>query len=1061
MKIPRWTLAAAALAVFVLAPPRLSAQVTTGSITGRVTTDQGQGADGAQVQISNPLNGFKSGINTRADGRYTIPGLDVGSYIVSIRRLGFAPQSKPATVSLGQATRIDFVLATQAATLAAVSVQATVSGAVITPTHTGAVTTISDSLLRRLPTLNRNFTDFVALTPQVSTTPSSGGLSGGGTDNRYNSIQIDGSSETDMFGLGATGQPGGQANGKSIGIESVKEYQVLLSPYDVRQGNFAGILINAVTKSGTNDFHGSAIGVSRNQSLARTEPYLNKFDQSQYGFSLGGPLWKDKAFFFINPEFQSRSTPATGPYVGQAGVALSQARVDSFTTLLSGYGYKPGDLGSAGLTTNENPLQNVFAKLDFNLPFNSQLVIRDNYGHAQNDQFSRSASAFSLTSNAILFKSTKQAPAAQLRTLFSNGSYNEILVGYTSIEDRRAPKSLLPQVTAVTPGFSLISGAERSSQGNELDQKTFQFTDNYTVPIGEHRITIGTQDEFMKYRNLFTQNSYGVFQFGSLDSLRLGLPNQYLVGVPAVGDGAVRFSSTSYAGYIEDEWSATPRLNLQYGLRADVPVFPGKPPTNAGILSAFGRNTADVPSGNLEWSPRIGFNWDATGDAVNQVRGGVGFFAGPPAYVWLSNAYQNSGLTGVNQLTCSNTKTVTKTPQFNAANIASPPKACLDGTTAAAGGEIDLLDPKLKQPQNLRGTLGFDHRFHGDWVATLEGVYTRGVNSLYYSNIALAAVKDPNRLRGTSLAEGGRWIYGAGVAGSGAGSPDLVTPTRSQVYDVTNDGNDNAYQLTAGLQHRFSESFEAAGYYTRSRANDVYSLTSSTAASQWRFGRVTTFDENDKTATRSIFEEPNRIVAYGTYTLKPTHTDISFQYFGETGAPFSYTVNGDPNGDGITQNDAMYIPKNATDPNEMTFTPASFGGTAYTAAQEAQAFENYIKGIPCLNDQRGKLMAKNSCSNPFTNTVNLLVRQSLRTVGAQNVTLEFGIFNFLNLVNKNWGIQPNTFGGSSTLLTQSGLVGGSLVTGHPTYTFNPTFTEFLTNNIQSNYQMQLQLRYSF
>ena len=227
MNISRWTLAAAALAVLTAAAPHLSAQATTGTITGRVTTDQGQSAEGAQVQVTNLSNGFKSGVGVRADGRYTIPGLEVGSYTVSIRRLGYAPQSKPATVSLGQATRIDFVMATQAATLAAVNVEAGVTGAIIAPTHTGAVTTISDSLLRRMPTLNRNFTDFVSLTPQVSTTPSSGGLSGGGTNNRYNDIQIDGSTETDIFGLGATGQPGGQANGKSIGIESVKELSLI------------------------------------------------------------------------------------------------------------------------------------------------------------------------------------------------------------------------------------------------------------------------------------------------------------------------------------------------------------------------------------------------------------------------------------------------------------------------------------------------------------------------------------------------------------------------------------------------------------------------------------------------------------------------------------------------------------------------------------------------------------------------------------------------------------------------------------------------------------------
>lgn len=1067
----RWTLrVAAALTALVVGGARLSAQVTTGTITGTVTNEQGQPIEAAQIRVQNRSTGFSVGVQTHANGRYTVPGLQVGSnYSVTVRRIGYQPHTvEPVNVGLGQVTPVDFRLAVQAAQLTGVVVTAETQDQTISPSHTGTVTAITDSALRRLPTLNRNFTDFVALTPQVSTTSISGGLSGGGTNNRFNNITIDGISETDMFGLGSTGQPGGQANGKSIGLEAVKEYQVLLAPYDVREGNFAGLAINAVTKSGTNEFHGSAIGVTRNQSYTRSQPYIAKFNQSQYAFSVGGPIVKDKAFFFISPEFQSRTTPASGPYLGQPGVNLSAARVDSISTALKAYGYTDKDIGNGGLVTNENPLRNVFARLDFTLPFNSQLVIRDNYGYAQNDVFSRSNSGFSLSQNGYKFKSTKNAPAGELRTLFTNGGFNELRVGLTSIRDRRAPNSLAPQVTVNGAGFGVVAGAERSSQGNELDQDIFEVTDNYTLPIGAHRVTIGTQNQFMKFRNLFAQNSYGAWTFGSLDSLVAGNANNLLLGVPNCPasnpgcDGAVRFKSNIYSGYIEDEWSVTPKFNLQYGVRADIPVFPTLPPSNPSILTNYGRDTHDFPSGNVEWSPRAGFNYDVTGDQKNQVRGGLGLFTGHPAYVWLSNGFQNSGYSGFAQLTCTRPRTGTNNvPAFT--GTASRPTTCADNKPASAGSEIDLVSPNFKFPQNLRGNLAYDHRLgNSNWIATFEGIYTKGVNGVFYRNVALAGVRDINALRGKSAAEAGRYIYGTGAAGSGSGTPDTVTGGRTKIFEATNQNRDYAYNLTAGLQRRYSNNFEGAAYYTYSRSFDVMSFTSSTAESQYRFGRAWGYDQNSTDLGRSIFEERHRIVAYGTYTFAATHTDLSVQYFGESGTPYGYVVNGDPNADGETQNDPIYVPKNATDPTEMAWAASrTYNNVTYTGPQMAQAFENFINNTKCLRDNRGKLLPRNICDNPFTNTVNVLLRQSFKTIGYQNVTLEFGVFNFLNLVNRNWGAQPSAGFGSQTLLDQTGISGANLVTGKPIYAFNPGYKQFLANNIASNYQMQLSLRYSF
>jgi hypothetical protein len=1034
--------------------------VTTGSVSGIVTTETGEAVANAQVQVINRSTGFTAGVTTGASGRYTIAGLEVGSnYAITARRIGFEPQTREnVPISLGQASRADFVLSAQTVVLAGVTVTGERS-AIITPTRTGSVTAITDSALRRLPTLNRQFTDFVALTPQVSTTLFNGGLSGGGTNNRYNNVQIDGTSEADVFGLGSTGQPGGQANGKSIGLESVKEYVVMLSPYDVRQGFFAGLLVNAVTKSGTNEWHGSLFGITRNEGLARNQPYITEYDQSQYGFSLGGPIIKNRAFFFVSPEWQRRTSPAGGPFIGSSESDVTQAQADAYLSALSAY-QGLNTSGHFGQVNIENPLTNVFARFDVNLPWNSQLVLRHNYGRAEDDNFFRSNAAFRFSDNAYFFESTKHAPAMQLRTLFPNGSYNELLAGFTQIRDRRTPMTKSPEITVDMGDVNFVSGAERFSHANELDQDVFEITNNFSIPFGSHRFTIGTQNQFHKFRNLFAQSTFGAYNFDSIDSLRAGLPDSYIVGVPlrlndagaveAGGDGAVRFKSAIYSLYAQDEWSVNPRLNVTMGLRMDMPVFKDTPPTNPGVLENYGFNTADVPSGNAQWSPRVGFNWDVTGDAVNQLRGGVGLFTGRPAYVWLSNMFQNSGMGAVSTLTCSGvpgTSSASRTPQpLNNANIANPPTSCAGGATAALGGEINVIDPDLKYPQNMRATLGYDRRLFGNWVSTLEVMYTKGVNGLFYENFAWAGPQGTNP-------HDGRIIYG-----TASGTAVVKPGGRTQVFAVSNQSKDYAYSLTGGLQRRYFNNFEGSLFYTHTRAYDVQGFTSSTSFSQLRFGRVTGGDLLDKTPTRSTFEQRHRIVGTATYTL-PTKTDISVIYFGESGAPYSYVASADLNGDGFTSNDPIYVPLDAT---ELVFNQANLGGRTRTPFEQAAAFDRFIDSEPCLKENRGKILPRNACTGPWTNQVNLSLRQSLSTFRMQNVMLQLDIFNFLNLVNDDWGLQ-RTPGTSPIVLLGQGttFADGTILTGKPRYTFNPDWRRFVSENLRSNYQMQLQLKYTF
>jgi len=1044
-----------------------SAQTTTGGVSGIVTGDQGA-LTAAQVQIRSNSTGYTKVVTTGPDGRYFITGLDIGSYEVTARRIGFAPVTKTQTVALGQTGRLDFTLTPQASQLSSVLVRGATNADQISPTRMGAQTTLTDSALRRTPSLNRNFTDFVGASPQVS--QKGPGNSGGGQNNRFNAIQIDGSLANDVFGLSSTLQPGGQAGAKQISLEAIKEYQILLSPFDVRQGYFSGFMVNAVTKSGSNELHGTGTFAVRNEKLERNVDYLRSspFSQKQEGFWLGGPIVKNKVFFSIAPEFQQETAPAGGPYIGQAAgatpvPAATQAAVDSLVDILkTQYGYS--DPGNGGPVNNTNPLSNMFARLDFvNLPHDSRLVTRYNYVNAQQDILSRSATRLNLSNNGYTFQSKTNSGLVQLFSSFSKGIANEALVGYTAIRDNRvlpifAPFVVISRVSKPGGGTGQISaGSENSSQGNQLDQDIIEITDNVTIPMGAHRFTIGTKNEFYKVRNLFAQNSYGNFTFGTLDSLKKNTPSSSTLGIKLdSADGAARFHARTLGAYVQDEWQASDRLNFSFGLRLDMPGLTDSPPTNPTILNALGINTAKVPKNVKQFSPRFGFNWDVTGDQVNQLRGGSGFFVAQPAYVWLSNLFGNSGLSGYGNLSCNSMALSPAMPNAGVANATN----CRN-SSAVPSITVNTVDPNLKFPETWRSTIGYDRRLPWNMVGTLEGIYTRSVHNFYYQNIGI--VDNP-----IGADRNGRALYGditsassnvvvsrKPIPGTSNFLGDVIALTNTKTHDYS-------YSYTGQLQKRFSNHFEGSAAYTYARSYDVWDLTSSVAFSNWAFGRSYAGRQDAQELRPSKWDVPHKIVFNGSYSF-PTKTDVSIFFIGESGVPFEYVYGNDMNGDNGTANDLVYVPKDAHDPTEIQF---SQNGNL-TPAMQADSLDAFITGHSCLQAQRGTIMQRNSCRSPWTKVVNLSARQSIPTLSGHNVILQLDVFNFLNLLNKNWGSQYFGSTNSPTLVTRRTWV--QPTAGQPlklasgaqgVFNFTP-FRQFTNTNASSNYALQLQLKYTF
>jgi carboxypeptidase family protein len=1048
--------------------------VTTAAISGTVRNEEGRALPGVDVVVTNEATGVATRGRTRDDGRYTISGLEVGGpYSVVVRQIGYLAQTRAGLhLIIGQNLRLDSRLTTMAVMLEGVRAEAQPNE--LRSRSVGVGTFLSDSTLHRLPIADRDIYGSVRLVPQISTWY---GLSAAGASPRMNGVLVDGTSEQGIYG----GVPGGGAyGGKTIALDAVKEYQVLLSPYDVRHGNFAGAEINAVTRSGTNDIHGSAFYYGRYAALSRNVPFLRdaRYERSQSGLSFGGPLIHDVAHFFIASEVQRFEFPALGPYLGQSptsGTPLSIApdTIARFQQLLALRGL---DGGSAQAVTSRNPLVNLFGRVDVALPqWHSRLVMRDNYGHTDSLAFSRPSPpptpncptivCFPLASAARNQVADKNSVGVQMFTTLPSGAYNELFVDglrvVTSIKPTAKQPLIIARIRSGSVDASLQSGTYELAQGDFTDNRSLEMTDNVTVTIGSHRLTAGVTGQLFRVRRHDVRGAFGVWQFASLDALASGLAASYHVTRDSAG-ADVMLAGAQYALYVGDEWNVMPRLTLTYGVRADIPTLAGRPPYSPEVDNAFGRRTDVVPTGIVQWSPRASFSLDASGTGGTMLRGGVGAFAGRPPLGWIINSYANYG--AARTLSCGTSGPVTgPAPAFNP-NYESPPLTCGNGRGLASNGvgSANLLDRHLMLPQSLRASLGIDQMLSYGVVATLDALYTRGLHAPFFVNRNLSS---PN-----AVDSHGRVLYGT-FASNGQALPALAAPQFSaDVIELTSQSKDHSSSLTGQLAKHLTEALEASASFTYARARDVQSqrLARSPSFDNWRFGRVLAGRQDDLDLGVSDFDQPYRVVVTSTYRFPWSRwaSDLSFSYLGSSGLPFTYVAggnqnSGDLNADGTNVNDPIYIPRSALDTAEMHFT-----GDSLASASQAAAFDRFIDGANCLRRQRGRIMARNSCRSPWVNTTSLSLRQSFPGGNGHTVTAELQVFNFLNLVDGRWGRVAipstiNTAVAEVNLLSQTGQTSATGSRPQPIFAFDSGMRRFASQNVDSYYQIQLAARYSF
>ena len=553
--------------------------------------------------------------------------------------------------------------------------------------------------------------------PYTTTGNGQTSISIAGRNNRYNNVQIDGSVDNDVFGLSSSGTPEGQTNSQPISLDAIQEIQLLVSPYDVRQGGFTGGGVNEITKSGTNAFSGTAFIFGRDQKLVGNYYNPNKitagvltpgeslplsrFSDKQGGGSFGGPIIKNRLFFFASVDDQREHTP-TGV---SAANFVNQAGVEAVITALEGFGYKPA-ANVDGEFNKRNYSDKIFGRVDMNLGKGEQLTIRHNFVHGIADIGTPTTNTSYLLPDAFYsIDITTHSTVAQLNT--AKGRWvNEARFGWTHVLALRGagPGEVQPfpfvSVT-LTSGVTVKAGRDNSSTANQLEQRIAEINDDLTAVIGKHTLSFGTHDEFFKFSDLFIQNTFGNYSFNTIADLQAGLAQSYTFGYANVADPNARFNVYQWGGYAGDAWRARKDLTITSGIRVDVPHFPNVPDFNPVSATNFGYSTSVVPH-PVMMSPRVGFNYDTSdGKGDSQIRGGIGIFSGRTPYVWLSNQYGNTGIDfGSNACSFSTSNNIVFIPNPSAQT--KTPTGCTAGATTQT---INVVDPNYKFPKLLRGNI--------------------------------------------------------------------------------------------------------------------------------------------------------------------------------------------------------------------------------------------------------------------------------------------------------------------------------------------------------------------
>lgn len=1048
------------------------AQNTSSSVTGQVVDAQGKPVAGATVTIVNVPSGTTRVLTTDAKGNYNAQGLRVGGpFDITVKKQGMETSEKGGIyLKLAETSTLDFTLGVQAKELAAVTVTATAMNSVFQPENRGLGTTVTQHQIDTLPGTGRGLQDYVRLDPMVNVTPGTGAISALGQNSRYNNISIDAVPTNDPFGLEAGGTP---SLGSPISIDTISEVNVATNNYDVTNARNTGAQINAVTKSGTNQFHGDLYYVYLPSKWVGDDQSGNGFTgfnkQTTAGFTLGGPIVKDKLFFFVG--YEDSKTTAPAPDVGIIGsgkgsiVPITQAQLDQITQIAQGYGLVTGSSATGAPNTDE---KRYLAKFDWNI----------NNNHRMSFRYDRDKSTLAVVGGSggsrgsINLASANYSQLRDFRNYVIN-SYDdwsdtfssEATVSYGSYA--RTPQlngPLSPQVRVYvngTSGPSVYMGTNYSYQANSLNTKTWTGFWAGTLFLNDHTVKFGLDYLRNDYNNLFLQYFAGAYQFNSIANFQSGNYSNYQLRQPVGGDLANASAIWSYENwgfFAQDVWQINDALNLQYGLRWDIPEVGTKPAYNAGFAQAFGMPNNNTINGHSVLEPRLSFNYTFDTALPTQLRGGIGLFMGATPAVWQSNPFTNNGI---------NVVTYTAYNPATGGPLSSDPYNQPKPATNQPKQTVDLLANNFQQPTVMKTSLALDHEL--PWwgmVASAEISYVKDQNAIWYQNLNLG--------KPTAIGPDGRPIFfklnsNGTLCTSSSCVMANANPAYSSVMYLSNSDLGSATYTTLRLQHPGgNDGFGWSLAWTHGRASSVNAGSSSVAYSNWRYNPAV--NPNADVAYPANYNVRDRLSGYLSWSHKffrDYRTSFGAYLNISSGTPYSWVYGGDGNGDSVYYNDLVYVPSG---PGDVEF-------TSNTSAQLQQQFFNYIKSQPGLQQYAGRDVPRNSSYLPWTHQLDLRVSQEIPGLFKGNkgeVVLD--IYNFLNMLDKKWGQLP-ALGYDPQTRTLANLAGIDPATGKYIYdlsrytdangNYTPQTFGLLDSvgsnksDVLSRWSVQLTVRYKF
>ena len=1008
-------------------------QVTTSAINGRVVDDKGEPLAFAIVMATHEPSGSVYGTTTSENGTYVLTGLRVGGpYTVSISFLGYTPVNyTDVDLKLGESFVLNGVLKESATELEAVVISAGLGNPIMNSDRTGAQTNISRRDINNLPTISRSITDLARLTPQAQ------GNSFAGRDGRYNTITIDGAAFNNNFGLSSNPLPGGEA--QPISLDAIDQVTVNVSPFNVTLSQFTGASINAVTRSGDNTFKGSAYTYVRPKSFTGNTVNgvevkgANERSSNNYGLSLGGPIIKNKLFFFFNGELEKENIPGIAWRPSTDGVSNPNLMISRTTEtdmervrnhLINNYHYDPGKYKDFDPFQNQNT--KILARIDWNISKNHKMTLRYNDVVGTSDQQTNATSGPSglprgsgrisgqsmAFSNAFYgFKNTVRSFTGEVNSALKSNISNKFLASYTFIEDTRTSNSaFFPFVDIWEGGDQYMSfGYELFSYNNRVANKTLSIVNNTVITLKDHAITAGISYDRLYFYNSYIREGTSYYRYGSVDDFINGAdPTGFGVTYGYAGNDAPGAVLTFGLGaiYAQDEWKLNRQFKVTYGIRIERPFFLDELKDNPAISALdFGGRKVDVgswPEASFLFSPRLGFNWDVKGDRSLQVRGGTGIFTGLLPFVWFTNQPTNSAVIQSPEIGWNighpNLAGLAFEPDYKKLIADHPEWFPQSPSTLPNNSALAEVSKDFKMPQVWRSSLAADIELPYSMVFTGEAIFGKDINAVQQININ---EREPN---GTMVGADNRPYW---VAAADRKYENSIA--NATILSNTNEGYQ--YSFTAQLTKNFSHGLSGMFAYTYTMAKDVSSNPGSAAYSAYS-SNVAVNSLNNPGLSYSNFATPHQLTGFGSYRIeyaKMLATTITISYRGYQQGRWSYTYSNDLNNDGISS-DIMYIPKDASEITFVDFTYNPGGGAdpiTMTAAQQSAAFFEYLENNEYLSKHMGEYAERFGHVRPWIHRFDAKILQDVFSNfgSARKYTLQLSldILNIGNMINDKWG----------------------------------------------------------